>query len=110
MLSLSEGIELQALTADEIEENLDELHPLYMKVYGRAAFRLGCLQAEDLVLLKRDMGEDFQVWSSRWEGRLIGFHCGMCNGEEVEVASEVSPPKSSRLSEQAKEPLKSQSS
>ena len=85
VLSLSEGIELQALTADEIEENLDELYPLYMKVYGRAAFRLGCLQAEDLVLLKRDMGEDFQVWSSRWEGRLIGFHCGMCNGEEVEA-------------------------
>ena len=46
---------------------------------------LGCLQPEDLALLKEEMGERFQVWVARLEGQTIGFHCGMCDGREVEA-------------------------
>ena len=63
----------------------DELHALYMSVYGRAGFRLGCLQKEDFALLKEEMGEGFQLWVATLEGRIIGFHCGMCDGQDVEA-------------------------
>ena len=66
-------------------EKQELLHALYMKVYGRAGFRLGCLQQEDFALLKEEMGEGFQLWVATLDGDIIGFHCGMCDGREVEA-------------------------
>ena len=54
-------------------------------MYGRAGFRLGCLQQEDFALLKEEMGEGFQLWVATLDGDIIGFHCGMCDGREVEA-------------------------
>ena len=31
------------------------------------------------------MGEGFQLWVATLEGEIIGFHCGMCDGQEVEA-------------------------
>ena len=42
--TLSKDLEFRALTKEEMTEMQDELHALYMSVYGRAGFRLGCLQ------------------------------------------------------------------
>ena len=83
--TLSKDLEFQALTKEEMTELQDELHALYMSVYGRAGFRLGCLQKEDFALLKEEMGEGFQLWVATLEGRIIGFHCGMCDGQDVEA-------------------------
>ena len=85
ILTLSEPLEFQSLGAEEIRGDVELLHQLYMNVYGRAAFRLGCLQPEDLVLLKEEMGMQFQVWVAKLEGRVVGFHCGMSDGREVEA-------------------------
>jgi len=100
ILTLSDPLAFTSLSADEIREKLPELHRLYMNVYGRAAFRLGCLQPEDLVLLKEEMGEAFQVWTAQLEGQTVGFHCGMTDGREVEayfVGFEVTYNKSHAL-------------
>ena len=83
--TLSKALEFRALNADEIAEIQAELHALYMNVYGRVGFRLGCLQKEDFVLLKQEMGEQFQLWVATLGDELIGFHCGMCDGHEVEA-------------------------
>ena len=83
--TLSKDLEFQALTKEEMTEMQDKLHALYMNVYGRAGFRLGCLQKEDFALLKEEMGEGFQLWVATLEGEVIGFHCGMCDGQEVEA-------------------------
>lgn len=83
--TLSKDLEFRALTKEEMTEMQDELHALYMSVYGRAGFRLGCLQKEDFALLKEEMGEGFQLWVATLEGRIIGFHCGMCDGQDVEA-------------------------
>ena len=85
ILNLSEPLTFKSLTLDEIHMHSDVLYNLYMNVYGRAAFRLGCLQHHDLAMLKAEMGEDFQVWIASLEGQVVGFHCGMSNGEEVEA-------------------------
>ena len=85
IMTLSQNIAFESLDAPAIRAQAEELHALYLKVYGRAAFRLGCLQPEDLALLKEEMGERFQVWVARLEGQTIGFHCGMCDGREVEA-------------------------
>ena len=82
---LSKDLEFRALTKEEMTQMQDELHALYMSVYGRASFRLGCLQKEDFALLKEEMGEGFQLWVATLEGRIIGFHCGMCDGQDVEA-------------------------
>ena len=100
ILTLSDPLAFTSLSADEIRAQLPELHRLYMNVYGRAAFRLGCLQPEDLVLLKEEMGEAFQVWTAQIEGQTVGFHCGMTDGNEVEayfVGFEVTYNKSHAL-------------
>jgi hypothetical protein len=85
ILKLSESLTFTALGLEDIRAQADDLHVLYLKVYGRSAFRLGCLHPEDLVTLKEELGEGFQVWTSELEGEVIGFHCGMCNGQEVEA-------------------------
>lgn len=85
ILSLSSALEFESLKVADIETHLDELYRLYMNVYGRAAFRLGCLQPEDLVLLKEELGDRFHVWVAKLEGQIVGFHCGMTDGREVEA-------------------------
>ena len=85
ILALSKDLEFRALTQEEMTEKRDVLHALYMNVYGRAGFRLGCLQKEDFALLKEEMGDGFQLWVATLGSEIIGFHCGMCNGQEVEA-------------------------
>mgnify|MGYP001159475048 CR=1 FL=1 len=85
ILKLSEPLSFEALDLRGIETHRDRLHELYKNVYGRAAFRLGCLQPEDMACLKREMGERFQVWIAKLDGDIIGFHCGMTDGREVEA-------------------------
>ena len=38
-----------------------------------------------MACLKREMGERFQVWIAKLDGEIIGFHCGMTDGREVEA-------------------------
>lgn len=85
ILKLSEPLTFAALDLQGIEAHQDMLHGLYMNVYGRAAFRLGCLQPEDMACLKREFGERFQVWVAKLDGQIIGFHCGLTDGREVEA-------------------------
>ena len=85
ILKLSEPLSFEALDLRGIETHRDRLHQLYKNVYGRAAFRLGCLQPEDMACLKREMGERFQAWIAKLDGEIIGFHCGMTDGREVEA-------------------------
>ena len=83
--TLSKDLAFRSLSKEEMTEKEELLHALYMKVYGRAGFRLGCLQQEDFALLKEEMGEGFQLWVATLEDEIIGFHCGMCDGQEVEA-------------------------
>ena len=85
IMKLSESLTFTPLDLEGVRAQANDLHALYLKVYGRAAFRLGCLHPEDLIALKEELGEGFQVWTSELEGEVIGFHCGMCNGQEVEA-------------------------
>ena len=85
ILSLSGDLEFEPWSLDEIERNAGDLHALYLEVYGRAAFRLGCLQREDLACLKLEMGEDFRVLAVKHEGALVGFQCSMANADVLEA-------------------------
>ena len=85
ILKLSAPLHFRALEVADIREQAQALHALYLKTYDRAAFRLGGLQPEDLVLFKEEMGSRFQLWVAEKDGEQIGFHCGMCDEEEVEA-------------------------
>ena len=77
ILTLSEGLDFREMGVSDIRANAAELHRLYMEVYGRAGFRLGCLWPEDFVRLKEEMGEAFRVMGVHMEGRLVGFQCSL---------------------------------
>ncbi len=83
--SLSHSLTFENFSAQDIQDNLTELYRLYQAVYDRMAFRLGSLMPEDLVLLKEELKDDFQLWVAHLDGACIGFHCGMTNGHEVEA-------------------------
>jgi hypothetical protein len=83
--SLSHALTFENFSAQDIQDNLPELYRLYQAVYDRMAFRLGSLMPEDLVLLKEELKDDFQLWAAYLDGACIGFHCGMTNGHEVEA-------------------------
>ena len=85
ILKLSAPLHFRSLEVADIREQAQALHALYLKTYDRAAFRLGGLQPEDLVLFKEEMGSRFQLWVAEKDGEQIGFHCGMCDEEEVEA-------------------------
>lgn len=77
ILTLSDGLDFREMGVADIRANAAELHRLYMEVYGRAGFRLGCLWPEDFVRLKEEMGEAFRVMGVHMEGRLVGFQCSL---------------------------------
>lgn len=83
--ALSAPLAFERLSATDIQDNLPQLYRLYQAVYDRTSFRLGSLMPDDLVLLKEELKEDFQVWEAHLDGACIGFHCGMTNGHEVEA-------------------------
>ena len=60
---------------------LRELGPaliaLYDQVYGRASIVMGGLEAGDFARLAEQWGDDFLLVTHHFEGRLVGFHCGL---------------------------------
>jgi hypothetical protein len=85
ILSLSESLEFEPWSLQEIEQHADDLHALYLEVYGRAAFRLGCLHSEDLACFKLELGDDFRVLAVKHEGSLVGFQCSLANANILEA-------------------------
>lgn len=59
-----------------------ELIALYEQVYGRASIVMGGLEATDFARLAQHWGEDFLLVTHHFEGRLVGFHCGIHLAEE----------------------------
>lgn len=75
------------VTLDRITDpqRLRDLGPalidLYDKVYGRASIVMGGLEATDFARLAEQWGDDFLLVTHHFEGRLVGFHCGLHHAE-----------------------------
>ena len=81
----SSDLDLQELSFEEVNENSDQLFKLYSQVYGRAGFKLGMLNKDDLISLKKYWREDFPVIGYYYENRLVGFQCGIVTDYSVEA-------------------------
>jgi len=81
----SSDLDLQELSFEEVNENADQLFKLYSQVYGRAGFKLGMLNKDDLIYLKKYWREDFPVIGYYYENRLVGFQCGIVTDYSVEA-------------------------
>jgi hypothetical protein len=81
----SSDLDLQVLSFEEVHENADILFKLYSQVYGRAGFKLGMLNKNDLISLKKYWREDFPVIGYYYENRLVGFQCGIVTDDSVEA-------------------------
>lgn len=66
---ITDPTELRALGPDLID--------LYEQVYGRASIVMGGLEADDFARLAEHWGDDFLLVTHHFEGRLVGFHCGI---------------------------------
>ena len=81
----SEDLVLRDLNLEEIEKNIDKLFSLYSKVFGRAGFKLGMLNKEDLIYLKKFWKHDFPVIGYYFKDQLVGFQCGIVSNFSVEA-------------------------
>ena len=54
-----------------------DLIALYEQVYGRASIVMGGLEAPDFAHLAEQWEDDFLLVTHHFEGRMVGFHCGL---------------------------------
>ena len=54
-----------------------DLIALYEQVYGRASIVMGGLEGLDFARLAEQWGDDFLLVTHHFEGRMVGFHCGL---------------------------------
>jgi hypothetical protein len=85
ILKLSEGCVIREMELKEIRDRREEIHGLYLSVFGGASFRLGALTPDDFVLAKRHGGDDFRLWAYEVEGEMLGFQCGYRDRGQVEA-------------------------
>ena len=74
---------------DRLQELGPALIELYEQVYGRASIVMGGLEAPDFARLARQWGDDFLLVTHHFEGRLVGFHCGLHMAGEADHGGTV---------------------
>ena len=64
---------LELLSADEIEKNSEQLNFLYQQVIARSSFKLGILNIDYFVGLKRTLADKFDFVAWKLNDEIVGF-------------------------------------
>ncbi len=78
------GVEKRELTLDEIIEQKELIHQMYMKCSDGAEFNLTAISKDYYVELKRQLQDRFQVQGYFYEGRMIAFMSYFMEGDILE--------------------------
>lgn len=78
------GIEKRELTLEDILENEDELHQLYLHVAGNAPFNTFYLPKNHFAVFKKKLESKFMLYGYFFEEKLIGFKTVINNGESLD--------------------------
>ncbi len=79
------ALEHSELSIEQLVEQKQELAPLLAQVVDQASFKLARCSLDEVVELKRHLGEDFVVRVYRLEGAAVGFSCAMVHEERLEA-------------------------
>ncbi len=84
-LGVAKELECIELNADEIEENEELLHQLYLKVVEDVGFNLFILSRKYFSALKRSLGDKFRLWIYKDKGELISFFTVFEDGDILDA-------------------------
>jgi hypothetical protein len=80
------GPPIELSVVQDITPVIEELYPLYLRVYERAHFRFECLTKEFLCRLGREVPDKTRFFIWRQHGRAIAF--GLCMVQKDEIFGE----------------------
>lgn len=80
-----EGIEKRALSLSEIQRELPRIYALYKEVANNAGFNMVDLNQYYLLALKRDMGQEFNMYGYFQGDQLLAFYSTIQNGHELDA-------------------------
>jgi predicted N-acyltransferase len=78
-------IEKRELSIQDIEENLDRIYDLYLRIAEGSVFNLVKLNPRYFVALKESLGDDFRMMGYYIEGELAAFFTTIKNYHELEA-------------------------
>ncbi|MEL1243470.1 GNAT family N-acetyltransferase [Flavobacterium sp. DGU11] len=81
----AEGIEKRKLTENEIREQQDRIHELYLTVAGNASFNTFHLPKNHFEIFKQQLKEDFLFYGYFLDGKLVGFNTLIKNGTDMDT-------------------------
>jgi len=84
-ITLSDRLEIEDVTAEDIKKQLPEMTALYQKVATKADFNLGEFNLETYQSLKETLGDNYIVRTYRLEGEIIGFLSGIVTKKELDA-------------------------
>ncbi|WP_294822672.1 GNAT family N-acetyltransferase [uncultured Flavobacterium sp.] len=81
----AEGIDKRRLTLEEIIEQQDRVHELYLTVAGNASFNTFHLPKDHFAAFKRELKDDFLFYGYFINGKLVGFNTLIKNGADMDT-------------------------
>ncbi len=81
----AEGIDKRKLTLEEIKENRDRIHELYLTVAGNASFNTFHLPKSHFESFKEQLKDNFLFYGYFLDGRLVGFNTLIKNGADMDT-------------------------
>ncbi len=73
------------LTAKEIEEQLNDIYPLYRNLHDKADFRLSALTPAYFVEMKSRFPEKFNLITYSLHGKIVGFRSYFASNSQIEA-------------------------
>lgn len=80
-----EGIEKRKLSAEDIKQNEDRIHELYLTVARNASFNTFFLPKGHFYIFKQELKDDFLFYGYFLDGELVGFSTLIRNGRDMDT-------------------------
>jgi len=81
----ADGIEKRKLSAEDIKQQEDRIHELYMTVAANASFNTFHLPKNHFEVFKQQLKDDFLFYGYFCNDKLVGFNTLICNGHDIDT-------------------------
>jgi len=81
----AEGIEKRKLSAEDIKQQQDRIHELYMTVAANASFNTFHLPKNHFEVFKQQLKDDFLFYGYFCNDKLVGFNTLIRNGHDIDT-------------------------
>lgn len=85
VIASAEPLEIKDFTLNDVKKYAEELLVLYNNVTKKATVKLGILNVDFFVEMKKNLGANFKVFGYFYEGKLIAFASGILSENAYET-------------------------